>query len=169
MLNVFIPFLSPHFSQSIISLFPVLDTYMWVVIVDELFLFSFPLHTFSFLVTCDPPLPMCHQCICVLFLLYTTIVLVQCTSIVIIIFYLHLSFSSCLVWCPSFVSWWSFCHCSSHCVLFFSLLVFYVAVHPIFSGVHPNFTAVYSYYSVGQIIRTSPLCQFPTAFCRLSL
>lgn len=85
------------------------------------------------------PLPMCHPRIRVLFSLYTTIVLVQCTSIVIIILYLHLSFSSCLVWRPSFVSRRSFCRSSSHSVLFFSLVVFYVVVRRIFFWCAPKF------------------------------
>ena len=68
--------------------------------------------------------PHCQCVICVLFLLYTIIVLVQCTSVVIIILYLHLSSSSSFIPCPSFVSWWSFCCCSSHFVLFFSVVFF---------------------------------------------
>ena len=53
-------FCPPHFSWSIISLFPVLDTYMWVVIVGVI-PFQFP---FMYLfLSCNlqaTPLPMCH-------------------------------------------------------------------------------------------------------------
>ena len=126
--------------------------------------------TFSFLATCNPPsLPVRPPCLCVLVLLYTTIVLVQCTLILIIILYLRLSSSSCPVYHPFFVSQHSFSCSSSHRVLFFSLVFFYVFVRPNFSGVHRNFTAVHLYYSVGQIFRTCPLRQFPTAFCRFAM
>jgi predicted neutral ceramidase superfamily lipid hydrolase len=128
------PFFTIHPFTVPCSWYIYVSCYCWWVI-----RFQFPL-TYLFL-SCDlrPPLPMCHPRIRVLFSLYTTIVLVQCTSIVIIILYLHLSFSSCLVWRPSFVSRRSFCRSSSHSVLFFSLVVFYVVVRRIFFWCAPKF------------------------------
>ena len=130
----FPPFFMIHPFTVPCSWYIYVSCYCWWVIP-----FQFPF-TYLFL-SCDlqPPLPMCHPCICVLFLLCTNIMLVQCTSIVIIILYLCLSFSSCPVWCPFFVSRHSFCCSSSHRVLFFSLVFFYVLVRPNFSGMCRKF------------------------------
>ena len=101
--------------------------------------FHFPFtHLF---VSCElqPPLPICHLCFRLLFLSCITIMLVQCMSIVIIILYLCLSSSSRPIYRPFFVSRHSFCCSSSHRVLFFSLMFFYVLVRPNFSGVRRKF------------------------------
>ena len=113
--------------------------------------------------------PHCQCVIHVLFLLYTIIMLVQCTSIVIIILHLNLSSSSSFNLCLSFVSWWSFCCFSFYFVLFFSVVIFMLLYTQFFSTVHQNFTAVYLYDIVGQIIHTWPPHQFPNAFCSFSL
>ena len=169
MLFVFIPFLSPHFSWSILSLFPVLDTYMWVVIIDYLFLFSFPLHTFSFLVTCNPPANVSSAHPCPVFVVYhyrVSPMYVHCHHHIVLTSFFFIMPCLTPFLCLLMIILLFF---FSSCLVFLSCVFFYVLVHPNFSGVRRNFTAVYLYYSVGQIFCTCPLCPFPTAFCRFSL
>ena len=169
MLDVFVPFLFPPFSRSILSLFPVRDIYICELLLLMIYSFPFSLYApFHFLRAATPPadLSSAHPCpVSVVYHYRVSPKYIHCHHHIVL-----MSFSSSRpVYSPLFVSGRSFSCSSSHCVLFFSLVFFYVVVHPIFSGVRRNFTAVYLYYSVGQIFCTCPPCQFPTAFCSFSL